>query len=91
METRNKPITILMAEDDPDDRMLTADAFRENRLVNDLRFVEDGEELMGYLHHHGKYADPSDALRPGLILLDLNTPKKDGHEASSQVYPKSKV
>ena len=85
METHNKPITILMAEDDPDDRMLTGDAFTENRLLNELRFVEDGEELMDYLYHRGKYADPSDAPRPGLILLDLNMPRKDGREALAEI------
>ncbi len=85
METYNKPVTILMADDDADDRMLTGDAFTENRLLNDLRFVEDGEELMDYLYHRGKYADPSDAPRPGLILLDLNMPKKDGREALAEI------
>ncbi|MEC9398589.1 MAG: response regulator, partial [Myxococcota bacterium] len=56
-----KPITILIADDDEDDRLLAEDALRENRLVNDLRFVEDGEELMEYLLQQGKYADPRDA------------------------------
>jgi CheY-like chemotaxis protein len=80
-----KPITILMAEDDPDDRMLTRDAFDEARLSNDLRFVEDGEQLMNYLQWRGPYADPNDAPRPGLILLDLNMPKKDGREALQEI------
>lgn len=76
-----KPITILMADDDPDDRQLTREAFEEARLANDLRFVEDGVELLDYLHRRGKYADPATSPRPGLILLDLNMPRKDGREA----------
>ena len=80
-----KPITILMADDDPDDRHLTREAFAESRLANDLRFVEDGEELLDYLKRRGKYGDPADAPRPGLILLDLNMPKKDGREALAEI------
>ncbi len=80
-----KPITILIADDDEDDRLLAEDALRENRLVNDLRFVEDGEELMEYLLQQGKYSDPRDAPRPGLILLDLNMPRKDGREALQEI------
>ena len=76
-----KPITILMADDDPDDRQLTKEAFEEARLANDLRFVEDGVELLDYLHRRGKFADPGSSPRPGLILLDLNMPRKDGREA----------
>jgi CheY-like chemotaxis protein len=77
----NKPITILMADDDPDDRMLTKEAFEESRIANDLRFVEDGVELLDYLKRRGKYADPATSPRPGLILLDLNMPRMDGREA----------
>src|ERR671929_266704 len=80
-----KPITILMADDDPDDREMTREAFAESRLANDLRFVEDGEELMDYLRRRGKYADPASAPRPGLILLDLNMPRKDGREALREI------
>jgi CheY-like chemotaxis protein len=80
-----KPITILMADDDPDDRELTKEAFKESRLVNDLRFVEDGVELLDYLHRRGKYVDPASSPRPGLILLDLNMPKKDGREALEEI------
>ena len=76
-----KPVTILMADDDPDDRAMTQDAFVESKLANDLRFVEDGEELMAYLKREGKYADPTTSPRPGLILLDLNMPRMDGREA----------
>jgi two-component system response regulator len=80
-----KPITILMADDDADDRMMTREAFEASRLVNDLRFVEDGEELMDYLLRRGKYSNPADAPRPGLILLDLNMPRKDGREALREI------
>jgi two-component system response regulator len=76
-----KPITILMADDDPDDRQLTKEAFEEAKLANDLRFVEDGVELLDYLHRRGKYADPASSPWPGIILLDLNMPRKDGREA----------
>ena len=78
MSAETKPITILMADDDPDDRLLTADALKEARLINDIRFVENGEELLEYLRRTGKFAEPADAPRPGLILLDLNMPRKDG-------------
>ena len=80
-----KPITILMADDDPDDRELTREAFEEAKLANDLRFVEDGVELLDYLHRRGKYADPASSPRPGLILLDLNMPRKDGREALQEI------
>lgn len=80
-----KSITILMAEDDPDDRVLAREALEESSLANDLRFVQDGEELLDYLRQRGKYSDPSLAPRPGLILLDLNMPKKDGREAVREI------
>ncbi len=80
-----KLITILMAEDDADDREMTKEAFEESRLLNDLRFVEDGVELMDYLQRRGKYSDPASSPRPGLILLDLNMPKKDGREALQEI------
>jgi CheY-like chemotaxis protein len=67
-----------MADDDSDDRRLTQEAFEEGRLINDLRFVENGEQLLDYLRKEGKYAPPTEAPRPGLILLDLNMPRKDG-------------
>jgi two-component system, response regulator len=80
-----KPITILMADDDADDRQMTKDAFEEGRIANDLRFVEDGAELMDYLQRRGKFSDPASSPRPGLILLDLNMPKKDGREALQEI------
>jgi two-component system response regulator len=86
MTGRNaRPITILMADDDADDRLLTKEAFEESHLSNDLRFVEDGVELLDYLKRRGKFADPATSPRPGLILLDLNMPKKDGREALEEI------
>ena len=78
-------VTILMADDDEDDCMMTKEAMQEARLSNDLRFVADGEQLMDYLHRRGKYAGSDDSPRPGLILLDLNMPKKDGREALREI------
>ena len=83
--TAARPITILIAEDDPDDRPLTQRALEMSRVVNDLRFVEDGEELMEYLLHQGRYTDAAKAPRPGLVLLDLNMPRKDGREALKEI------
>jgi two-component system response regulator len=74
-----------MADDDPDDRQLTKEAFDESRLANDLRFVEDGVELLDYLYRRGKYADPATSPRPSIILLDLNMPRKDGREALQEI------
>ncbi|MGD1994685.1 MAG: response regulator [Anaerolineae bacterium] len=79
------PITILMAEDDPDDRLLAQEAMEEARLANELYFVGDGDELMDYLHRRGEYAAPGSSPRPGLILLDLNMPRKDGREALEEI------
>lgn len=84
-KVNGNPIVILMADDDADDRMLTRDALEESRVLNELRFVEDGEELMEYLTRKGKYANAADSPRPGLILLDLNMPKKDGREALKEI------
>jgi CheY-like chemotaxis protein len=80
-----KTVTILMADDDPDDRMLTEDALKEAHLANDIHFVEDGEALMDYLYHRKAYADPASSPRPSIILLDLNMPKKDGREALKEI------
>ena len=79
-----KPITILIAEDDADDRLLAQEALNESRLVNEVHFVEDGEELLDYLRHSGQYATTA-APRPGVILLDLNMPRKDGREALTEL------
>ncbi len=81
----SKSITILMADDDEDDRLLTKDAFVESHIANPLYFVKDGEELMDYLLRRGEYADPATSPRPGIILLDLNMPRKDGREALEEI------
>lgn len=85
MDFDSGPLCILLADDDPDDRMLTERALKQSRLVNELRTVEDGEELMQYLRYQGAYADRADAPRPGLILLDLNMPRMDGREALKEI------
>lgn len=76
---------ILMAEDDSDDRLLVTDALAACELENTIRFVADGEELMDYLLHRGKYLTPESAPRPTFILLDLNMPKKDGRQALAEI------
>ena len=81
----SRPMVILMADDDADDRLLAQDAFERSRVANELRCVEDGEELLDYLRHRGRFAAPGSAPRPGLILLDLNMPRKDGREALREI------
>jgi CheY-like chemotaxis protein len=71
-------MTIVVADDDADDRMLIADAFQEARLANPVEFVTDGEELVQFLKAEGKFADRAGKPLPGLILLDLNMPRMDG-------------
>lgn len=84
MSAQKDPILILMADDDDDDYMLTQKALKESKLLNTLQRVSDGEELMDYLLNRGKYAD-AETKRPGLILLDLNMPRKDGREALKEI------
>ena len=84
--TGNGSVMILMADDDEDDRLLTADALKRSRLLNELRFVVDGQDLMHYLRGEGAYGEHGiDAPRPGIILLDLNMPKMDGREALAEI------
>lgn len=85
MNGLSHPILVLIADDDPEDRMLIEDAFEESRLTNPLEFVVDGEDLLDYLHRRNGYSDPSSSPRPGLILLDLNMPRKDGREALKEI------
>jgi CheY-like chemotaxis protein len=78
-------LTILMADDDPDDRLLARRALGKHGLAESLRTVADGEELMDYLLRRGPYADPALSPRPSLVLLDLNMPRKDGREALAEM------
>jgi CheY-like chemotaxis protein len=80
-----RALQILMADDDPDDCALAKDALMASHLTNELRFVRDGEELMDYLHGRNAFAASGSAPRPGVILLDLNMPKKDGREALKEI------
>jgi CheY-like chemotaxis protein len=74
-----------MADDDEDDRQLTREALGEAKVDHDLRCVVDGEDLMDYLHRRGAYEGEADAPTPSMILLDLNMPRKDGHEALAEI------
>ena len=85
MPRAGEPVIILMADDDAEDRMLTQKALAESRLANELRCVEDGEELLDYLRRAGEYADAARSPRPHVILLDLNMPRMGGREALEQI------
>lgn len=79
-KNRKNPVPILIADDDLDDCQMIKEAFQESRLLNELHFVHNGEELMSYL----QFKNTQDPV-PGLILLDLNMPKKDGREALKEI------
>lgn len=85
MNISKKTLVILMAEDDKDDRLLAQEAMLESRVLNELHFVEDGVQLLNYLHGKDKYFDRACYPMPGLILLDLNMPKMDGREALAKI------
>ncbi len=89
--SRNDTVRILIADDDEDDLLLIADAFEEARLTNPIDFVKDGEELMQYLRKEGQYAGTDDIPLPGIILLDLNMPKKDGRTALKEIREDPKL
>lgn len=84
MTDQNRTLAIVMAEDDPDDRLLTQQAMQEGHLLNRLDCVQDGVELMEYLRHEGRHADRYSGS-PGIILLDLNMPRMDGREALKEI------
>ena len=85
MNRSKRSVPILIADDDEDDRDMIRDALKESRLLNNLYCVNDGEELMDYLHHRGKFEDQIKNPLPGLILLDLNMPRMDGREALREI------
>lgn len=85
MNNHNEAISILMADDDEDDCLMTKEALEEAKVENKIYFVKDGEELIDYLYHRGSYSDEEKFPRPGLILLDLNMPRKDGREALMEI------
>ena len=85
MKETPKPNVILLADDDSDDRLLVRDAIADCGWNGDLRCVENGEELLDYLLRRGKYQLPASAPWPGLILLDLNMPRKDGRESLREI------
>lgn len=82
MSQEPQPVVILLADDDEDDRMMTRDAFERHKLANEFHTVNDGEQLLDFLYRRGAYAN---APRPGIILLDLNMPRKDGREALREI------
>ena len=85
MQHQAGPATILIAEDDADDMAITMRAIRDGFPEASIRTVQDGEELMEYMQCRGSFSDPANAPRPGLILLDLNMPRKSGREALAEI------
>jgi CheY-like chemotaxis protein len=88
IETIERPIEILLVEDNPGDVRLTQEAFKEGKVSNQLRVVGDGIQAMEFLRREGVYAD---APRPDIILLDLNLPKKDGREVLAEIRADAKL
>lgn len=85
MSYAQKTLVILMADDDADDRLLAQEAMNESRVLNELRFVENGVELLSYLRGEGDFSNRQLYPMPGLILLDLNMPKMDGRDALAEI------
>ncbi|HEX3834413.1 MAG TPA: response regulator [Solirubrobacteraceae bacterium] len=83
-EVPTRPFTILLADDDEEDRELARDALQDSRLANEMKFVVDGQDLLDYLRHEGRWTE-EESPRPGIILLDLNMPKMDGREALAEI------
>jgi chemotaxis family two-component system response regulator Rcp1 len=81
-EKTGRPIEILLVEDNPGDVRLTQEALKDAKVLNKLRVVSDGVEALAFLRRQGKYAH---AVRPGLILLDLNLPKLDGRKVLAEI------
>ncbi len=85
MNRFKRSVPILIADDDDDDREMIKDALKESLVLNNIHCVKDGEELMDYLQHRGKFEDVIKNPLPGLILLDLNMPRMDGREALREI------
>ncbi len=88
MEEINKPIEILLVEDNPGDVRLTTEAFKDGKVHNNLNVVGDGVEALAFLRKEGKYAS---AVRPDLVLLDLNLPRKDGRQVLEEIKADPKL
>ncbi len=84
-------VSIHMCDDDPDDRLLLKEALQEAKVPNDIDYTEDGEQLMRFLRREGEFENLKDQPMPGLILLDLNMPKKDGREALAEIKGDEKL
>ena len=84
-------VPILLIEDDEDDVSLTQRAFIKGKILNKLYVVRDGEEAMEFLEHRGRYNNPDEAPKPGIILLDLNMPKMDGREVLHKIKSNEKL
>ena len=82
MVDENRPVEILLVEDNPGDERLTREALKEGKVYSNLHWVKDGVEAMEFLRRQGRYKD---APRPDIILLDLNLPKKDGREVLQEI------
>jgi CheY-like chemotaxis protein len=83
MTTNTQPI--LLVEDTPEDAEATLRAFKKAGMGNPIYHCQDGDEALDYLYHRGKYKDPAQAPRPGMILLDLNMPGTDGREVLAAI------
>ncbi|BCJ74613.1 two-component system response regulator [Catellatospora sp. IY07-71] len=81
-EDTDRPITVLLVEDDPGDVLMTREAFEEYKMRNTLHVVSDGVEALAYLRREGEFAD---AVMPDLILLDLNLPRRDGRQVLAEI------